>query len=484
MKISAIYNLQRSQAELDFIDINPDFDTHLFIDPYFLSIRSDRFSFEATRTIQSFFQRFIDLMRDGNEAEARRLFDHLHEPNETCLGLSQGIPAGNGVGDTDADSIFESIRESRALQTGQLAHLEDFRIFVKNIGKDKLSDMTTNIIRKHLIDYTQSQANFLEIPLTPNTSSGDCWNRTTNRWEQFHTEMLVINNKKILLVPKSIVSYSNQYTEQKYRQHNVLNFLKNEHLQLQTALVQRKRNRHGDVIKEWVTKESVKNHEGSMDKDYLADFTANHRHVFDNFRNDQANNIKSLDNTELDPRIDLQTITNHLRNTLNSILPGTDTATNYHRTVAAILELVFYPALTCPHIETRINDGRKRIDITFDNAASDGFFDSISRHHHTPCPYILIECKNYSRDIQNPEVDQMIGRFHPNRGQFGMIICRTIQNMPTLVSRCRDAWNAQQGIILPLVDHDLINMLDELDNGSHAPYQGVLSTKLREIVMG
>lgn len=81
MTISEHFNLNKSQAELDFINIDPDNDIPLFLDPHFLSKRVDRWSIEATLTLRSFFQEIIDLIRANNFDDARLLFDHLHEPN-------------------------------------------------------------------------------------------------------------------------------------------------------------------------------------------------------------------------------------------------------------------------------------------------------------------------------------------------------------------------------------------------------------------
>ncbi|HDU8662181.1 TPA: hypothetical protein RG707_001977, partial [Serratia liquefaciens] len=81
MRISKKFSLGKSQFELDFIDIDVNKDTPLFIDPYFLSIRKDRWSIDASRTLKNFFETFIQLIRRGKDDDARMLFSFLHEPN-------------------------------------------------------------------------------------------------------------------------------------------------------------------------------------------------------------------------------------------------------------------------------------------------------------------------------------------------------------------------------------------------------------------
>ena len=82
MKISQRFNLNKSQAELDFIDIDTDADIPLFIDPFFLNLRNDNWSIEVSRTIRSFFQQVVNLIRSNQIANAKKLFtsrflDHL-----------------------------------------------------------------------------------------------------------------------------------------------------------------------------------------------------------------------------------------------------------------------------------------------------------------------------------------------------------------------------------------------------------------------
>ena len=55
MKISEIYNLQKSQAELDFVDIDVTKDLPLFVDPFFLSKREDAWSTKFFSTNNKFY---------------------------------------------------------------------------------------------------------------------------------------------------------------------------------------------------------------------------------------------------------------------------------------------------------------------------------------------------------------------------------------------------------------------------------------------
>lgn len=125
MKISEIYNLQKSQAELDFVDIDVTKDLPLFVDPFFLSKREDAWSMDAVSTLRSFFQQIINFIKQGHIKEAKDLFGYLKEPNVTCLGLSRGKPQGRGIGHEDTDKVFNRLLKSKAISTGLIQDIED-----------------------------------------------------------------------------------------------------------------------------------------------------------------------------------------------------------------------------------------------------------------------------------------------------------------------------------------------------------------------
>ena len=474
MKISNHYNLNKTQAELDFVDINIEQDLPVFIDPFFLGIRKDNWSIEATRIIQSFFQRVLDLLNQNNEHDARELFQHLGEVNETCLGMSRGNPRGRGVGERDSNDIFDSIVTSRAAQTGLIQDLQDNILFVDGFGKDKLSDMTTNIIRKSLIEYTQKQCELHNIPLSDGVPTGFYWNRRTMTWEQEYTKMLVINNQKILLVPKGIVSFCHDYTPTRYYNHFVLNFLQHDQLRMNSALVQKRKD--GTP---YVTKKDLKE-QFPFSKDFIADFSRRNPQVLENFKN--HTNTNSLTNDEIAP-ININELTTYLISELRQIEAGNTEATRYHRLITGVLEIIFYPNLIYPTLEVEIHEGRKRIDIVFDNAATSGVFQRFSNNMNLPCQYVMIECKNYSSDPSNPELDQLAGRFSINRGKVGFLLCRTIEDFDRFIRRCQDTYRDDRGLIIPLIDNDVIQILENYNNWNSNYIETFLTDRVRLITM-
>jgi hypothetical protein len=487
MRISEIFNLEKTQRELDFVDVDLNTDCPLFIDTNLLAVRVDRWSEDAARTVRSFFQYVIELVQNGYVDTAKLLFEHLSEPSETFLGISQDRPMGRGVGERDATEIFNSMISSGAIESGLVEDLQDSVVFVDGVGKDKLSDMTTNIIRHHLITYTQSQCRVWGLTLTPDVPSGFYWDSASKSWMNSYEDMLIIEGKKVLLVPKAIVSYSKAYTSEQYHQHFVLNFLQDEHLRLNTSLV-RTRMRKDGTLTRFVTKKELKEKVAPLTKDFLRDFTRRHPEVYADFKRRTSSISKPMKHTEFaelyQEDFDPSDFTRYLIEKLCSIPKGTKSAGQYHAHIIGVLDYIFYPNLINPQKEQEIHQGRKRIDLTFDNSANQGFFHQLHDVAQIPCQYIFVECKNYSSDPTNPELDQLSGRFSVNRGQFGLLMCREIGDLGLFLQRCRDTYDDRRGLIIPIVDTDLINILNRIIHGDAHPEEALLTERKRRIVLG
>lgn len=458
MKISEIYNLNKTQWELDFVNIDIDKDKQLFIDPYFLSIREDTFSISCTNTITSFMKYLVDLIRKWKKDEARDIFTHFNEPNETCLWMSVEQPVWKWIWDTDANKIFDSIYNSRGIQTWLLKDIEDSILFVPWINKDKISDMTTNLIKMHLIEYTQKQCELHWIKTQANITTWFFRDWIRKKRDNTYTNMLVIWGKKIILVPKWIVSFARKYTPGQYYNKFVLEFLKNDHLKKMSHLVQYR----GDDTP-YVTKKSVR-WEIEDDiinmKEFLLNFSKDHPDVLDDFKEKIWSNLESLDDEHIDVEIVKAELWEYLIWMLQSIEKWRLTADDYHNIIVGIIQFVFYPDFIYPKKETPIHWWRKRIDITYENAAKKWFLDHIQHKLQLPCPHVFVECKNFTWDPANPELDQLSWRFSPNRWRFWILTCRDFSNTDLFIERCRDTYSDNRWLIVPLTDVDLVELIN------------------------
>lgn len=136
-----------------------------------------------------------------------------------------------------------------------------------------------------------------------------------------------------------------------------------------------------------------------------------------------------------------------------AVKPGRNDAAAYENAIEKLVSALLYPSLAFPVKQDEIHDGRKRIDITYVNDAKDGFFNWVARHH--PASHIFVECKNYGKEIGNPEIDQLAGRFSPSRGKVGILVVRSVENKALLLQRCKDTAGDHRGFILVLDDADL-----------------------------
>jgi Restriction endonuclease len=156
-----------------------------------------------------------------------------------------------------------------------------------------------------------------------------------------------------------------------------------------------------------------------------------------------------------------------LINAVKEIKSGKDYFSDYEKVIEKLLTTLLYPSLSNPQKQVMIHEGRKRIDLNYTNVATKGFFYWLALHY--PAPNIFIECKNYTNDIGNPELDQLAGRFSPSRGTVGLIICRGFDNKKLFLKRCQDTARDSRGFIIPLDDEDLDELIlarkkDDRDN--------------------
>lgn len=485
MHISKALKLGRTQPELDFVDIDLATDTPLFLDPAAFHHGQGQFAEACSRDIEEFFDAVLHAAGTGDWDLGVKLLRGLREPDEIQMGFSRGLPRGRGVGERQAELIFEAILRSKAVQSGLIQDLNDALMFVPGIGPDKVSDITTNIIRRHLIEYTQNQFSLYGIPITTLMPTGLMWDSVAADWVEGYDYIPVVKNRKILLVPKRFVTYMYDFTRlgQRYYDGFIANFIRQRELAIMGSLVKFKERKDGTRTPH-VYKEDIER-EVPRTKNSVAEFSLKNPDVYRKFKDAFFKHNPVSVNTILAAQgSDFREIeySRKAAEALSAIPTGARSASDYQSLIVGILHFLFYPSLSNPVLERPINDGRKRIDISFDNTADIGIFSRLRQDPFLVCREVMVECKNYTHDLENPEIDQLIGRFDHRRGRFGIVMCRNIQDKKTLINRCADAFRSQQGVVVVLTDADVTEALLAGPLGRETRISETIQSQLRAIL--
>ena len=473
-RVSTYFNLKRSQSVLDFVDIPIGKDVPVFLDPSRLRAMPSTWASECVSLLQTYFHTLLEHLRAGRKSEGIALLTELSERNEFHLGLSKGTSAGKAIGREFAERIWKALAKSAAARSGLLQDLEDTCLFIEGIGPDRLSDAVCNIIRGPLIRYTQMMCRYYGIPLTKDVASGPVWDPVRKGWSDSLVELPVGPFGILLLTPKLAVRHRLSYDPQQYYTHFLLPTMQAAEKQLNTALVRtlkdgRKR----------VTKKDLRNKYGA-DKLAISVQTQRLPDALDEFRlahrTSQPLDHKTLADVERSPAPDFAKLLDDVCN----LSPGNDDAPAYEDAVEKLLSALFYPSLAFPTKQHALHDGRKRVDITYVNEAQRGFFAWLALHY--PCAHIFIECKNYGKELANPELDQISGRFSQRRGRVGLLVCRSLEKAALMEKRCRDTADDDRGFVIALTDADLKQLVKDYLDGDASPEYPLLRQKFGKLI--
>jgi hypothetical protein len=476
MRISEFYELGLNQPSLDFVDARIDTDTPLFIDPTALSLLDTEWGARCRSLIQDYFSLVLSSIRTGNHSGARQLLSVLNEPNETRLGYSSDRPRGHGMGKTLAKKMWEELKESTAVTSGIIHDLEDTALMIDGVASDVISDIVTNILREPLLEYTEAMCKEYGIPVH-NVASRPIWNSSDQKWETKFVNQPVVEDKPLLLVPKALIRKTITYQADNYYNLYLLERIQEEEVRKGFVELLKKGGSKPP------SKKSLKEKYGNAGKEQNRRLTPGREDVLQKYRADKQEtprppltHEKIADVTQTpEPSWDSLVLA------LENVQPGTDHAGQYEEAIKQLFTALFYPWLLYPKSQERIHDGRKIIDITYMNMAQDDFFAWLANNYHAP--YVMVECKNYSEDPNNPALDQLSGRFSPRRGKFGILVCRKIENKTRFEQKCRDTANDGRGFIIGLDDEDIKNLVKSVRLSKKDERLNILRDKFKKLVL-
>jgi hypothetical protein len=199
--------------EYGAFDISLINDLPLFIDP-FLLFNSEKEDYQSLHEGMINYLRFLrDKAIAGTTTPSLiRAWYTFPELKQTWLGFSQIGNVGRGLGRDFARSlhknlltIFSSFGEEEVTQG---SHIEKLTLISDGIGRDKISDFTTNLIKEYLLHYTQE---FTEAHLSINQTSRFHIRKVkfsyqTETWKTGSFILPHFRDDFIVLVPKDMLT--------------------------------------------------------------------------------------------------------------------------------------------------------------------------------------------------------------------------------------------------------------------------------------
>ncbi|MBI4848021.1 MAG: hypothetical protein HY808_05505 [Nitrospirae bacterium] len=188
-------------------------DLPLFIDP-FLLFNSKK---KEYRQLHDDIINYLRFLKDKSTAGPvstglLKSWYHFSEVKENWLGFCASGNTGRGLGKEFARALNDNLRNlftdfgSEKVTKG--SHLEKLCLIKEGVGKDTISDFTTNLIKEFLLKYTETFATkYIDKSLRREMAvERVSFNYETESWQSDVFDLPVFKDKYVLLSPKEILT--------------------------------------------------------------------------------------------------------------------------------------------------------------------------------------------------------------------------------------------------------------------------------------
>lgn len=188
-------------------------DLPLFIDP-FLLFNSRKKAYQALHEQMLEYLAFIrDEATAGNVSDGLlKVWLTFSEVKQNWLGFTQAGNSGRGLGQKFARALRANLQKvftNFGNETvTKASHLEKLCLIESNVGRDMISDFTTNLIKGYLLNYTQAFAQKHIDPSLRRTVSVPrvAFNWTTKTWEPATFDLPWLDDNYVLLTPVDMLT--------------------------------------------------------------------------------------------------------------------------------------------------------------------------------------------------------------------------------------------------------------------------------------
>lgn len=400
-----------------------DIDRRYFLDPSLLRFSNTPLLQKWDDEIKEFLRLIHRILKSGDREKLQKLLS-IGEAKDAGLGYCSSGVDGSGFGKEISENIIKILAKNPEFLKRGFIRLEELQWLDMNVGPDRISDLAINILKRDLIEYTQSQVKLLgipmeevriekvfypdslewgglkaELPVNPLRRSKDALNE--------HPPQLLIPKEAVKMLPL-FLNYDDFY-----------GFIDRD--------VMGKRNNE-ERPKESVIETVIAN--PKLSADYIKQRETESEKLF---------------------RPDFDSEAPSLLEELDTITPGnTRQASRYRDIVGRLLHIIF-DDLELIDTEKRSAMKDKSRDLILENNAESGIFLDFRNEHRAKL--IAVDAKN-SETVTADDVSRIADYLNDNFGRVAVIVSRTPQE-PRMTKHAVDQLINQKKVILFVSDTDL-----------------------------
>lgn len=435
-----------SQYDVDFVIPRVGLDVAVGIDPFLLyKSRDPDYRLMHAHLVET-FNLGIRAVQMNKLSEATRILN-FPEVSAIGMGYTRSGKRGSGVGTFLTGLIIDTIIGSTSLQERGIRHVEEMQLLSAGIGPDRVSDMTANVLKKFLLEYTQRQCVIWGIPLKSGVPIEHIFDEQSFEWKDSYEDLPVspIDGSPILLVPRRIV-----------RALPWINYDDFYRTEFKTYLAAKKKSARYSRPQ---SEAQETNKSAVRAKPHVVSVTRQDMGLVERY-------VKSRERQAADARpsvdyfdADECKAAEELKAKLSSLHSGRDQAAEYQRLVLEILNFLFNPELIDGKPEVRTVDGTERRDIIFTNDSDESFWDYVRGAHDGLL--VMFETKN-TNELRMDAINQTATYLGDRIGRLGVIATRS-RPADEIQRKIFSVWNdsaPKRKIILTLDDIHFSELLD------------------------
>lgn len=431
-----------SQYDVDFVIPRLGVDLPLGIDPFLMFKSRDEEFRRLHQLITAHFNDGIQAVRRGRLDEADEIFD-FPEVSAVGLGYTKSGKRGSGLGGHLRELIIVTLNASPGLQERGVLHVEEMQLLASGIGPDRISDISANILKNHLVEYTQRQAELWSVPIRKGVPLPHLYDETTQSWTDAYVDLPVspVDDAPVLFVPRRIVRALPWINYDDFLQRDFRAYMEARRTTLTKATSEKK---------------TAAAHSVKFD---VANVTRRDISIVDRYvKNREQHAGEAQPSMEY---IDEQAKTRaaSLIDRLLTTPTGKEDASAYQHLVLEILNFLFSPELIDGKPEVKTIDGTERRDIVFTNDSDETFWAYVRSSHDGIV--LMFEIKN-TDDLGMAAIAQTATYLGSRLGRLGFIVTRQPPTL-ALMKKTFSVWNdsgTEKKVILIIHDGQLIEMLN------------------------